>query len=144
VEDRLEGRRAFRARLRPLLETAGGDSVSEVLRAVASGWRAVLRRDEEIVFVLFTAAQTNLQVWQAWQRLIREGTELLTGYLAAHVDAGELVARAHARRGWACRDLRRDEAAGTRTVAPHPWGDGDADYPAGAPLPAPSTPNKAP
>jgi hypothetical protein len=64
--------------------------VSEVLGAVASGWLATLRRDEEIVVVLFTAAQTNPEVWQAWQGLIREGTEMLTGYLAARVDAGEL------------------------------------------------------
>jgi AcrR family transcriptional regulator len=90
LEDRLEGRRAFRARLRPLLDDAGGESVSEVLGAVASGWLATLRRDEEIVVVLFTAAQTNPEVWQAWQGLIREGTERLTGYLAARVDAGEL------------------------------------------------------
>ena len=57
---------------------------------MASGWLATLRRDEEIVVVLFTAAQTNPEVWRAWQELIREGTELLTGYLAARVDAGEL------------------------------------------------------
>jgi AcrR family transcriptional regulator len=90
LEDRLEGRKAFRARLRPLLDDAGSESVSEVLGAVASGWLATLRRDEEIVVVLFTAAQTNPEVWHAWQGLIREGTELLTGYLAARVDAGEL------------------------------------------------------
>ena len=90
LEDRLEGRRAFRARLRPLLNDAGSKPAPEVLHAVASGWLATLRRDEEIVVVLFATAQTNPEVWQAWQELIREGTELLTGYLAARVDAGEL------------------------------------------------------
>jgi AcrR family transcriptional regulator len=90
LEDRLEGGRAFRSRLRPLLEDAGGKPASEVLRAVASGWLAALRRDEEIVVVLFTTAQTNAEVRQAWRGLIREGTELLTGYLAARVEAGEL------------------------------------------------------
>jgi AcrR family transcriptional regulator len=90
LEDRVEERRAFRRELRPLLEDAAGKPVSEVLHAVASGWFATLRRDEETVVVLFTAAQTNPEVWQAWQRLIREGTELLTGYLASRVDAGEL------------------------------------------------------
>jgi AcrR family transcriptional regulator len=80
LEDRVQERRAFRRELRPLLEDA----------AVASGWLATLRRDEETVVVLFTAAQTNPEVWQAWQRLIREGTELLTAYLASRVDAGEL------------------------------------------------------
>ena len=90
LEDRLEGRRAFRARLRLLLDDADSKLAPEVLHAVASGWLATLRRDEEIVVVLFTAAQTNPEVWQAWQELIREGTELLTGYLAARVDAGEL------------------------------------------------------
>jgi AcrR family transcriptional regulator len=90
LEDRLEGRRAFRTRLRPLLEDAGGKPAPEVLRAVATGWLATLRRDEEIVIVLFTAAQTNPEVRRAWQGLIWEGTELLTGYLAARVEAGEL------------------------------------------------------
>jgi AcrR family transcriptional regulator len=90
LEDRLEGGRAFRTQLRPLLEDAGGKPAAEVLRAVASGWLAALRRDEEIVVVLFTTAQTNAEVRQAWRGLIREGTELLTGYLAARVEAGEL------------------------------------------------------
>ena len=90
LEDRLEGGRAFRSQLRPLLEDAGGKPAAEVLRAVASGWLAALRRDEEIVVVLFTTAQTNAEVRRAWRGLIREGTELLTGYLAARVEAGEL------------------------------------------------------
>src|SRR5215203_857768 len=90
LEDRLEGRRAFRRELRPLLEATADKPASEVLRAVASGWLATLRRDQEIVVVLFTAAQVNPEVRAAWQGLIREGTELLTGYLAARVEAGEL------------------------------------------------------
>src|SRR5215208_4307878 len=90
LEDRLEGRRAFRTRLRPLLEGASGGSAPEVLGAVASGWLATLRRDEEFVVVLFATAQTNPEVRAAWQGLIREGTELLTGYLASRVEAGEL------------------------------------------------------
>jgi len=90
LEDRLQGRRAFRTQLRPLLDDAGGKPAPEVLRAVASGWLATSRRDGEIVVVLFTAAQTNPEVRQAWQGLIREGTALLTGYLASRVEAGEL------------------------------------------------------
>ncbi|WP_166180681.1 TetR/AcrR family transcriptional regulator [Rubrobacter tropicus] len=90
LEARLEGGRAFRSVLRPLLEEASDRPAAEVLGAVASGWLATLRRDEEIVVVLFTTAQTNPEVWEAWQGLIREGTELLTGYLAARVEAGEL------------------------------------------------------
>jgi AcrR family transcriptional regulator len=90
LEARLEGGRAFRSELRPLLEEAASRPATEVLGAVASGWLATLRRDEEIVVVLFTTAQTNPEVWDAWQGLIREGTELLTGYLAARVRAGEL------------------------------------------------------
>ena len=90
LEDRLEGRRAFRRELRPLLEDAADRPASEVLRAVASGWLATLRRDEEIVVVLFTAAQVNPEVRAAWQRLIRGGTELLSGFLASRVEASEL------------------------------------------------------
>src|SRR5215208_680067 len=76
--------------LAALLEDAAGKPVSEVLRSVASGWLATLRRDEEIVVVLFTAAQVNPEVRAAWQGLIREGTELFTGYLASRVEASEL------------------------------------------------------
>ena len=90
LEDRVEERRAFRRELRPLLEDAADKPVSEVLRSVASGWLATVRRDEEIVVVLFTAAQVNPEVSAAWQGMIREGTELLTGYLASRVEAGEL------------------------------------------------------
>jgi AcrR family transcriptional regulator len=90
LEDRVEERRAFRRELRPLLEDAADKPASEVLRSVASGWLATVRRDEEIVVVLFTAAQVNPEVRAAWQGLIREGTELLTGYLASRVEAGEL------------------------------------------------------
>ena len=90
LQDRLEGRRAFRSELRPLLVGASGKPAPEVLGAVASGWLATLRRDEEFVVVLFAAAQTNPEVGAAWQGLIREGTELLTGYLASRVEAGEL------------------------------------------------------
>jgi len=90
LQDRLEGRRAFRTRLRPLLDDAGGKPAPEVLHAVASGWLATLRRDEKFIVVLFAAAQTNPEVGAAWQGLIREGTELLTGYLASRVEAGEL------------------------------------------------------
>ena len=90
LEDRLESRRAFRHELRALLGDASGKPAAEVLRSVASGWLATLRRDQEIVVVLFTTAQTDPEVWEAWQALIREGTELLTGYLAARVEAGEL------------------------------------------------------
>jgi AcrR family transcriptional regulator len=90
LEDRLEGRRAFRNQLRPLLEEARDRSASEVLGALASGWLATLRRDEQVVVVLFTAAQVNDEVNAAWQEMIREGAELLTGYLASRVEAGEL------------------------------------------------------
>ena len=90
LEARLEDRRTFRSELRPLLEDAASRPAAEVLGAVASGWLATLRRDEEIVVVLFTTAQTNPEVWEAWQGLIREGADLLTGYLAARVEAGEL------------------------------------------------------
>ena len=90
LEDRLEGRKAFRSELRPLLEGAGGSPAPEVLGAVASGWLATLRRDEEFIVVLFATAQTNPEVRAAWQGLIREGTELLTGFLASRVAAGEL------------------------------------------------------
>ena len=90
LEDRLEGRRAFRSELRPLLEGASSTPAPEVLGAVASGWLATLRRDEEFIVVLFATAQTNPEVGAAWQGLIREGSELLTSYLASRVAAGEL------------------------------------------------------
>ena len=107
LEDRLERRRAFRTRLRPLLEDASGESVPEVLRAVASGWLATLRRDEEFVVVLFATAQTNPEVRAAWQGLIREGTELLTGYLALASRPGSS--------GRTCRSRRRRRCSSPRS-----------------------------
>src|SRR5918993_4686584 len=61
LEDRLEGRRAFRRDLRPLLEDAAGKPASEVLRSLASGWLATLRRGEEMIIVLFPAAPADPQ-----------------------------------------------------------------------------------
>ena len=85
----LENRRSFRSELRASLEGAEDRPAPEVLREVASGWLATLRRDAELV-VLFITAQTNPEVNEAMQQVIGEGTSQVSGYLKARIGAGEL------------------------------------------------------
>ena len=85
----LENRRSFRSELRAILEGAEDRPAPEVLREVASGWLATLRRDAELV-VLFITAQTNPEVNEAMQQVIGEGTSQVSGYLKARIGAGEL------------------------------------------------------
>ena len=85
----LENRRSFRSELRAILDGAEDRPAPEVLREVASGWLATLRRDAEVV-VLFITAQTNPEVNQATQQVIGEGTSQVSGYLKARIEAGEL------------------------------------------------------
>ena len=85
----LENRRSFRSELRVILDGAEDRPAPEVLREVASGWLATLRRDAELV-VLFITAQTNPEVNEAMQQVIGEGTSQVSGYLKARIGAGEL------------------------------------------------------
>ena len=85
----LENRRSFRSELRVILDGAEDRPAPEVLREVASGWLATLRRDAELV-VLFITAQTNPEVNEAMQQVIGEGTSQVSGYLKARIDANEL------------------------------------------------------
>src|SRR5215218_1053577 len=85
----LENRRSFRSELRAILDGAEDKPAPEVLREVASGWLATLRRDAELV-VLFITAQTNPEVNEAMQQVIGEGTSQVSGYLKARIGAGEL------------------------------------------------------
>ena len=85
----LDNRRSFRSELRVILEGAEDRPVPEVLREVASGWLATLRRDAELV-VLFITAQINTEVNEAMQQVIGEGTFQVSGYLKARIKAGEL------------------------------------------------------
>jgi len=85
----LENRRFFRSELRAILEGGEDRPAPEVLREVASGWLATLRRDAELV-VLFITAQTNPEVNEAMQQVIGEGTSQVSGYLKARIEASEL------------------------------------------------------
>lgn len=85
----LENRRSFRSELRAILDGAEDRPAPEVLREVASGWLATLRRDAELV-VLFITAQTNPEVNEAMQQVIGEGASQVSGYLKARIDANEL------------------------------------------------------
>lgn len=85
-----ETRRSFVDELGALLDGAEGRPAAQVLRTVASGWLATLRRESEITVVLFTTAQTDPEVGAALRAVIREGTGRLAGYLGARIEAGEL------------------------------------------------------
>ena len=85
----LENRRSFRSELRAILEGGEDRPAPEVLREVASGWLATLRRDAELV-VLFITVQTNPEVNKAMQQVIGEGTSQVSGYLKTRIEASEL------------------------------------------------------
>ncbi len=62
-----------------------------VLPRVAAGWLDTLRKEEAITTVMLATAQTNPQIGNIFQAVIKEkGIELLAAYLRSRVQAGEL------------------------------------------------------
>jgi AcrR family transcriptional regulator len=88
----LETRHVFMGELRQFLYQAGQHPVSEVLPEIAVRWLQLLRNEAAITSVLFGAAQTNSQVYEALQGIIQEGIERLAIYLRSRIQIGELRA----------------------------------------------------
>lgn len=77
--------------LRAILANAAQDEpVEAVLSQIAYGWLATLRREQAITLVLFGEAQTNPQVREALQTLIKIGISQLAAYLQTQVAKGQL------------------------------------------------------
>ena len=86
----LETRHSFLGDLRALLEAARGQSVTEVLPQLASGWLATLYRERAITTVMLGTAQTDTAVNEVLQAAIEEGTSRLAAYLETRIATGEL------------------------------------------------------
>lgn len=83
-------RQSFLPELRRLLAVPPDQPAAEVLQAVAHDFSALLAEREPLLRLVAREAQTDPRVAAALQRLIRESVELLAGYLAARIRAGEL------------------------------------------------------
>jgi AcrR family transcriptional regulator len=82
--------RGFLPELRRLLADPPGRPATEVLPALAAGFRRLLAEHAELVTLFFAAARANPAVRADLQAFVAEGQQLLANYLAARVAAGEL------------------------------------------------------
>ena len=76
--------------MRRLLEEAAGQPVAEALPGMARRWLAVIRAHQPVTRVLFQEAHVDPQVQRAVVSLAHSTTELLAGYFAERMAAGEL------------------------------------------------------
>jgi AcrR family transcriptional regulator len=82
--------RGFLPELRRLLADPGDRAAELVLPELAEGFRRLLAEHAELVALLFTAGHANPAVRAGLHRFVAEGQQLLAGYLAGRVAAGEL------------------------------------------------------
>ncbi len=76
--------------IRDRLAALGEAPVGEALPRMAREWLAVLRAHQPVALVLLQHAHADPQVQAAIMQTVRRIVELLAGYFAAHVAAGEL------------------------------------------------------
>lgn len=88
----LETHHSFLGALRVLLNNAQEEAVAPLLTRLATAWLQTLRREREITLVLFSTAQSNPKVGEAFQALVTEGITRLAATLQRAVDRGELRA----------------------------------------------------
>jgi AcrR family transcriptional regulator len=88
----VETHHSFIGELRTRLSAASAEPAADLLPRLATAWLKTLRREREITLVLFSAAQTNRTVGDAFQALVDEGNTRLSAYLYAAVERGELRA----------------------------------------------------
>lgn len=88
----LETRHSFIIDLRTILQNEAERPVEELLPRLANAWMETLRREREITLMIFTTAQINPTVGQAFRTLVAEGQDRLAVYLRLAVARGELRA----------------------------------------------------
>ena len=84
------GRYSVHPRLQALLELSPDRPASEVLSEIAIGLSAMLRDRPELLRLVVAEAPTNPIVATALAKVTGEGLEVLTEYLRARIEAGEL------------------------------------------------------
>jgi AcrR family transcriptional regulator len=82
--------RGFLPELRRLTADADTRPAGEVLPELVAGFRRLLADHAELVALFFAAGRSNPAIRAGLQRFVAEGQQLLAGYLATRVAAGEL------------------------------------------------------
>jgi AcrR family transcriptional regulator len=82
--------RGFLPELRRLLANPHSRPVEVVLPELAAGFRRLLAEHGELVALFFAAGRANQDVRAGLRGFVAEGQQLLAGYLATRVAAGEL------------------------------------------------------
>lgn len=83
-------RQSFRGELRRLLAASPDEPAATVLLKIASDFSALTAQRDLVLRLIAREAPTNPQVAEMLQRVIREAVALLSGYLEARIQAGEL------------------------------------------------------
>jgi AcrR family transcriptional regulator len=83
-------RYTFLPELRSLLAVSPDRPAEEVLREVAVGFSRMLDEHPDLLRLVVTESQSNPQVAQALAHVTEQGLVLMTDYLRARIDAGEL------------------------------------------------------
>lgn len=83
-------RNSFLPALRTLLEVAPDQPATEVLPRVAIGFSAMLTERADFLSLVVRESQTNANVATALGQIIGQALQLLAGYLASRIAAGEL------------------------------------------------------
>lgn len=76
--------------MRELFRTARGQPAQQVLQGLVVGWVGMIREQSQLVTMLITEAQTNVEVARELQELMEGTIGAMAGYLESRVDAGEL------------------------------------------------------
>jgi AcrR family transcriptional regulator len=80
----------FLPEMRRILSASYERPADEVLLQIASSFYALLEEKKDLVRIFFRESQINPEVGKRLSEIIREGVELLTGYLTARIAVGEL------------------------------------------------------
>jgi AcrR family transcriptional regulator len=83
-------RNSFLPALRQLLAVGPERPATEVLPRIAEGFSAMIAERADFMGLVLRESQTNPEVARAMGDLVGEGLTLMTAYLAARIEAGEL------------------------------------------------------
>ncbi len=83
-------RHSFLSELQALLTVSADRPATEVLPEVAHNFAALLQQKRDLILIFIREAQTNPEIAQQQDALIEGGAQVLTGYVAARIAAGEL------------------------------------------------------
>lgn len=83
-------RHSFLSELQALLTVSADRPATEVLPEVAHNFASLLQQKRDLILIFIREAQTNPEIAHQQDALIEGGAQVLTGYVAARIAAGEL------------------------------------------------------